>query len=392
MAASRSPIPFALLAALCASLHAGTPEPVLEQAPPDAAGPSIYDRIWGALVLYKNPENPVIQEFKIRGRQQNEWFYFDNHDTEDSDLINRRTRIGFEAEFFGSLTAHAEADLDLQDPHPLYNKITDAYLEWSPSEAFHLIAGKHGMKFTLDGATSSTALITIDRSQIANNLWSPEEYLPGITATGKWAHFCYNLGYFSSGAATTEFGEFDAGSLGMVSLGYDFGHLLSLDRALLRADYVYQDEDYRNGTGKPNPFTRNHEMVGSINLQVEEGRFSFGADVAGARGYFSQPDLFGVQVMPALYLDKAKAFQAVLRYTYLKSDDVNGIRFARYENRLESGRGDEYNEFYAGLNWYLYGHKLKLQAGVQYATMDDEAEDGGNYDGWGVTTGLRISW
>ena len=68
------------------------------------------------------------------------------------------------------------------------------------------------------------------------------------------------------------------------------------------------------------------------------------------------------------------------------------IRFARYENRLDSGRGDEYQEFYAGVNWYLYGHKAKLQAGVQYTMMDDAAGDGGDYSGWGVTTGLRISW
>jgi phosphate-selective porin OprO/OprP len=44
------------------------------------------------------------------------------------------------------------------------------------------------------------------------------------------------------------------------------------------------------------------------------------------------------------------------------------------------------------VNKYFYGHKLKWQTGVQYTTMDDNADDGGDYDGWGVTTGIRISW
>jgi phosphate-selective porin OprO/OprP len=82
----------------------------------------------------------------------------------------------------------------------------------------------------------------------------------------------------------------------------------------------------------------------------------------------------------------------VLRYTYLDSDGANGLRLNRYENRVVSGRGDEYNEYFAGLNLFFYGHKFKWQTGLQYTTMDDSADDGGEYDGWGLITGLRISW
>lgn len=385
-----------LLAALTTGLHAGEVAAAsgkdAKAVAPVAKEESIYDKIWGLAVLYKNPDNPFIQEFKLRGRQQNEWFYFENQDTDDSDWINRRTRIGFEAKILGEFTLHSEVDLNLQDPDPMYNKLTDAYLKWSPSKAFNLIIGKQGAKFTLDGATSSTALITMDRSQIANNFWFPEEYIPGVSATGEVGKWIYNVGYFTSGSASPEFGDFNAGSFGLVSLGYNLAETLGVDKAVLRGDFVYQDEDPGNRVGEPNPFTRNHEMVGSINFQMEEGRFSLATDASVTKGYLGQPDLFGLQFMPAVYLNEAKTVQAVFRYTYINSDGDNGIRFARYENRLESGRGDEYNEFYAGLNWYLYGHKLKFQTGVQYTTMDDNANDGGDYDGWGVTTGIRISW
>jgi phosphate-selective porin OprO/OprP len=95
-------------------------------------------------------------------------------------------------------------------------------------------------------------------------------------------------------------------------------------------------------------------------------------------------------IMP--YYNFTAKLQAVARYTYLESSDDNGVRFARYENQVVAGRGDQYQEFYAGLNYYIYKHKLKVQTGVQYADMRDQAGDGGAYSGWAWTTGLRISW
>ena len=68
------------------------------------------------------------------------------------------------------------------------------------------------------------------------------------------------------------------------------------------------------------------------------------------------------------------------------------MRFGRYERELESGRGDDYREIYFGMNHYWYGHKLKLQSGIQYVDMDDAANDGGAFTGWSFTTGFRISW
>ena len=80
------------------------------------------------------------------------------------------------------------------------------------------------------------------------------------------------------------------------------------------------------------------------------------------------------------------------RYTYLHSSDDNGLRLNRYEGDAVSGRGDEYHEAFIGLNWFIYGHKLKWQNGMQYTHMDDAADDGGKYDGWGFTSGLRAYW
>ena len=59
---------------------------------------------------------------------------------------------------------------------------------------------------------------------------------------------------------------------------------------------------------------------------------------------------------------------------------------------LVDGRGDDYREYFVGFNLFLYGHRFKWQTGLQYTRMKDNANDGGDYDGWGLTSGLRIYW
>jgi phosphate-selective porin OprO/OprP len=82
----------------------------------------------------------------------------------------------------------------------------------------------------------------------------------------------------------------------------------------------------------------------------------------------------------------------VTRYTFVSSDDPRGVQLPTYENRIVSSRGDSFNEWYAGTNYYVYGHRLKLQSGVQYDDMDDAAAGVDTYAGWAWTTGLRVGW
>jgi phosphate-selective porin OprO/OprP len=114
------------------------------------------------------------------------------------------------------------------------------------------------------------------------------------------------------------------------------------------------------------------------------------SDLSIASGYLGQSDLRAVMAMP--FVNLTDAFQLLTRYTRIVSDDANGIRLATYENRVVAGRGDEYDEIYLGANYFFYGHKLKLQTGLQWADMNDRANDGGAYAGVSWTTGLRIGW
>lgn len=357
-------------------------QPQAATAAPKA--PSAYDQIWRYAEWYRNDDNPVIQSFRFTGRFQLDYAYVDADQGRHDEWNIRRFRLGAKMKLFKNFTLHGEADLNPQEPYPVYQKVTDLYLAWSRSKDFTVTAGKQSAGFTMDGMTSSKELIAIDRGNLANNLWFPEEYFPGVAVSGEPGRWVYRAGVYSSGRTDKEFGEFNGSAFGLGTLGYDFAKSLHVEEAILTANYVYNDPDPNNTV------SRQLEHIGSINFNLNAGKWGVRTDVSAASGYRSQSDLWGAMVMP--YYNFTEKLQAVVRYTYITSDKVNGVRLARYESEVVSGRGDEYNEVYLGLNYYFYKHKLKLQTGVQYAEMRDRANDGGQYSGWGWTTGLRVSW
>jgi phosphate-selective porin OprO/OprP len=320
----------------------------------------------------------------LSGRFQVDQANVDSGDADWSDLDLRRFRFGAKLRLFESVTFHTEAEFDPQGGDLGYERLTDTYVQWSPSDALALTVGKHGVAFTMDGQTSSKQLLAIDRSNLSNNIWFTDEYISGISVSGEMSQFVYNVGVFTSGAKDRGFGDSNGGEFVLATIGRDFGSRLSANEALLRFNYVDNEPDPNNS------FTRSLEKIASLNFSFERDRWGVRSDVSSARGYLGQSDLVGLMVMPFLNLSDKK--QLVFRYTLLDSDDPNGVRFARYERELASGRGDDYREFYAGFNYYWYGHKLKLQTGLTYADMSDIAADGGAYTGWSWTTGFRVSW
>jgi len=340
----------------------------------------IFDRA----VLYENEDFLPFQKFALSGRLQADAAFFEADQGDYDSLEWRRFRMGFKSTHFDHFTIHSEVDLDLVDSDPLYTKLTDSYVGWSKSDALEIKLGKQGALFTMDGATSSKQLIRMERSLLSTNLWFPEEYFTGATASGEIGNWVYSTGIFSADGGP-EFGDFEAGTFSLFSIGYDFAEALAIDKALVRADYVHNDP---TGNGILN--TRRLTDVVSLNATLECGPWGLRTDFSMAEGWDAQSDLVGVAIMP--YYNLSEEWQLVASYNYVGSDDPNGVRLDRYESRIESGRSDEAHEFYFGVNRYFCEHKLKWQTGVEYTTTGDDANDGGVYDGWGVSSGIRISW
>ena len=373
---------FTLLSALTVRAAAQTPAPSTTKSTPP---PSTYDKIWGEFTeWYRDDTNPVVQRVLLSGRLHYEFANLDADQGDHAEWNLRRLRVGPRITLFRTVTLHGEVELDPQRHDPFYVRFTDLYVQWTKSPRLALTVGKQGAPFTVDGATSSRELLTIDRSNLANNIWFPQEYLPGVSVSGRRAPWVYRGALYSAGEANRELGEFSGGAVVLGLLGYDFAPALGVREALLTGNYVYQHPD------RDNTFTRQLEHIGSINFRFETAKYGFRSDLSTATGYLGQNDLWAFQAMP--FYNVTDKLQLVTRYTFIDSDGPDGIRLATYESRIVPGRGDEYNELYLGGNYYFYGHRLKLQTGLQFSDMNDSANNGGAYSGISWTTGLRVGW
>jgi phosphate-selective porin OprO/OprP len=379
-------LPLLLLLAQPAAGQTSTPRPADSggQASTTEKPESVYDRIWTFSQVYENPENPVVQRVLFTGRFHQDFVVADADQGDHKEANLRRLRLGPRVTLFRRLQVHAEVELNPQERDPTYVRFTDFYGQWTQNPQVVLTVGKQAVPFTLDGATSSRELLTIDRSNLANNIWFPQEYLPGVSLSGRRDAWNYRGGVYSAGRMNREFGEFDGGAVVLGVLGYDFATRLGIRQALLTGNYVYQQDDPNN------TFTRQLDHIVSINFRYDRGRWGSWTDLSLASGYLGQSDLWAFVEQP--FFNLTDKLQFVGRYTYMSSGDANGIRLATYESRLVGGRGDEYNELYLGANYYFYAHRLKLQTGLQWADMNDLADDGGTYSGVSWTTGLRVGW
>jgi len=370
--------------------------PAAFSAAPENSSTKAFDEVWSLAELYANPNNPVVQKVAITGRLQFDYVVIEGSGDPAAGVTEkdldydfgglRRFRAGIKANLFHDFTLQIETDLDPNED-PVYRRLTDANLVWRRSDALRVKLGKQDIGFTLDGTTSSRELLTIDRNNLTNNLTFTTRYLPGLSVAGTVDGWTYLAGVFSQGRSDGEFGDFDAGTSWLASLGRDLSSLTSGGKADLRLDYVFNEEN------PPEDLFTNRALghIVSLNGRYEKDSFGLRGDLTAGDGFLGQPDLWGFVLMP--YYNFSPKLQGVLRYTYVHSEGADGVRFTRYEARaLNERRGDEYQEAYAGLNYYIYGHKLKLQTGVQYAAMRDRADNGGAFDGWSWTSGIRLSW
>jgi phosphate-selective porin OprO/OprP len=370
-------------------------------APSDSASPAeigtkqrssvtrLFDRIWSYATLYESPESAVLQKVAVTGRFQVDFPVFDSNRGSYDDPQVRRFRIGAKSRWLSDFVLHGEADIDFDCDRgedcddSEYEGLTEAYLGWDRYDAFRLKVGKVSAPFTLDGATSSKRLLTLERNNVTQNLWFPVEYHAGASADGHVDAWGYRVGAFSS-SSKDEFGTFDGGYFLLFSFEYDLSTRMQVPEFLLSVDYVYNEED------EDNVATRDLSHVLSLRARFDTGTWGVRADLSGGLGYGSQHDLLGLALVP--FYNVSRTVQLVARYTHLHSSGNDGIRFSRYDDRIDPDRGGQYDEFFAGLNWFIYGHDFKLQTGVKYTVMSDRGIGRGEYRGWGWTTGMRMAW
>ena len=373
-----------------AATNSATPVAVVPAEETDTK--STYDKIWNtATTLVSNSDGP-IRNLALTGRLQGDAHSFSDDNRSNDDIVWRRFRFGAKAKIIGDVTLHSELDLNLNNGDSgntwddFYNRLTDTYIAWAPCDEAKIKVGKQSAGFTLDGATSSKKLIVPERSIVAGNIWFGTEYFTGATVGGDLEDFSYKVGGFSS-SDENEFGHFESGYFALLSAGHKVG-----EEGTLRLDYVYNDPDYNSDYGVG---TRALEHILALvyKTMINE-KLGLWADIAGATGHSdtTQGDLLGVDIMP--FYNFTEEFQLAFQYAGVTSlDSMSDVNMSRYASRnVGRTKVEAAHNFLLGFNWYLYGHKLKWQNAIEYNYGSKLATTGKDYNGYGVTSALRISW
>lgn len=348
--------------------------------------PSIYDRIWAVPVLYDNADNPNIQSFSLIGRYHGQYWNVQADQGNASGWENRRKIFGFNSTWFEDFTFQAQMYLDGGDGS-LYDGLYVAFIQWSPAESdFSLSVGRLDYLFTgLERSESSKRINVIERGLLVNQIMPAE--VVGAHIEGKKGRFSYQAGWFSR-SIEQEFDDFDSGSAGVVGVGYET--TMFYDKGRIHLDYLRNADDSIGNAFEP------YKHIVSLWHSGEKGRFGMGIDFTLADPLNSDGRVYGLTLAPTWKLldqlfENNDPLQLAFRYQYAKSTHLNGLHLqSRYEETVTQGQGNSYQAIYAGLNYFMYGHKLKLMAGGEYARMEDDADDGGEYNGWTWFGAIRL--
>lgn len=382
------------------------------------SGDSAWDRTWSAFTLYKDENNPILQEFALQGRLQVQAAYGDSstqnyHDAGKGEFFGedfeiRRARFGFKSKWFQTwkLEGQIDVDADYEDrlgDETLYKDIYDLYLTYAPSDAFNMSVGKTKVKFSREQEISSKEILTFERSLVSNMLFPGE--LTGVWVNGKGIqeHWLYELGLYGADRVR-EFSNFDQGAVVLGKIGYDYSSQVGLDSAVASFHYMHNTNPAfkeLQSSDEAFSFSTSPSFTDSIALtnDLTQGRFGLTTEIMYGFGYdgdaeqngktkaINQSDVFGLTIIPSYFI--ADGLQLVGRIQYATSADDNGLtlpgRYEEYSAKTTDVKGDAYLSGYLGLNYYLYGHKLKVMSGVEYSSLS-----GGDYDGYTFLTGARM--
>jgi phosphate-selective porin OprO/OprP len=350
-----------------------------------------FAKLWDLATLHKDDANPILQEFKLRGRYHGQYHIVDGgQDTEDN-WEDRRFRFGFDAKMFEK---KVEVRVDFQSNdgfRDIYDGLVDAYVKWKPTDSFSVTVGRMKPQIGYyDFLQSTNAQPTFERSQIFNQL--SIDRAAGIAFEGKMDSFTWQAGVYSNAIDTDRndfdqaFGEFNGGWSSTLGVGYDFSKVLDVKKADFRIDWLHSERDPEAGV------LNRYEDVISSTFWVQDGLWSAVAEgfyATGGQG--TDGDVFG-GFLQGTYDVLPKKLQLVGRYSFAYGDGDRSVRRqTRYESLVVDGRGNQYQAIYLGAQYFINGDKLKFLAGAEYADLSG-GPSGRGYDGVTYLTGIRFSF
>ena len=324
--------------------------------------------------VYENSENPYIQEVKFYGRAQWQYGYTDGEGLEGDKFSDnytelRRLRAGAQVRLFNKIKVKGSVNLEQggTGQHRFgLQSLDTASVTYDAGSVFglddlNISYGRHKVTVSAESHESSRKLKTVERSNIGNFFTSGKR-ATGFTVSAEKFETEFNLGVYS-----TDEGDY----LGSWNTGE--AYYLGVERGAWNADFIYNDVDVSAGVATEDDLF-DYRWATSLAYEAQYGRWNvllngvYGEDL-------SNQEVYGVVLMPSTFLIEDK-LEAVARYQYAASEGDNLSLTKRYAGKagdVEKGRkGSENHTVYTGLNYYMCGHRAKVQAGVEYEKLERE--------------------
>lgn len=343
---------------------AKNPEAPVIQTKSSPAEETLAEQLENLGLLYKDKNNPYLQEFWLLGRYHGQYHSAEGSRGDNDNWEDRRIRFGFQANVFNGWTLHAQS-ISGSDFNPNYNGFTELWVRKQFTEALNLTVGQQKHRFTHDRNISSRYMNYLERAQFTNMMGL--DYTPAVTLSGRSGKFEYYSGFFSNATGTNmwdSFTELNSGYSFLTAVTYNLGHFLNADSAYFYGGYLHSDPN-ENATN----MTRFDDAVSGA-LILTEGPTSLVTELTTGFGG-RRDDAIGLNIQPGIYL--TDELQLVARYQIAGAADDRGLTAQRrYERPAGMPNGDFYQAAYLGLNYYIASHRIKLISGIEYAEMNDE--------------------
>lgn len=348
---------------------------------------SIYDRLWSLAQLYRNHENPIIEQIDLTGRFQLDYFHVGSGRGGNDFLEIRRFRMGFDSWWAGrhvELKATLDTNLRTDNvPGVFYNRFTDLFLKLVAGDEFNVRVGKFEPHFGYDRQFSDNNHKFFERSFYDDHLIGGNDYVSGVEVSGKIRHWGYLAAVYSTDT-DKEFGGFNGGQAFQVEISRDFSKSLGADKALWVLDCLHSAGKNSN----TNVFA-NYSNAAATYFDYQNGMARFVSQIAYADGVPGKGDICELMVMPSRLI--TEKLELIFRYQLGLSSSDNGIATKnRQERTIGNFTGDTYHAAYLGLNYYLNDQKLKVMFGEQYANLGGGTGANAGYRGWTTLAGIRF--
>lgn len=280
--------------------------------------------------------------------------------------------------------------------------IYELYLQYNFDD-FAVSAGKMAPNLTTDFSISSTEILTIERSHIANQLDSDSNWGVVVASPAKETLFSWNWGLMLNAAGTNlsdeiHFNTSDS-AFTKATLSWDTSQALWGEKSSMTATYMHNFTKFDNRPAPADSFYAGPGArdVVACSWRTKQGDFYFLAEAAAGFNLTNRAEgnnVYGFYLLPSYRL--GSHWEGVFRYQ-LSIGDKSVHVFNRYIPALTTYPSwvDSLNSFYFGVNYYLCGENpalFRIMLGAEYTTTHLSGRDDHGFSGWTYMAGVRFKF